>query len=463
MNRNKTQKIRTVFTKYAVSFCAMTVALIIAFIGLLFAGTATGFILPANYAETQIAEAKPELSAADEITPDIIPELCEYAVFTPEGTYLSGSLDSAMAVHVWNVITDKTMDISYQYTAIERENEVCVLRYALKSTFNSATLRKVFPNVDIVIIVLFISCFIAGVLILSFRFGKLLAVKMRGLQEVTEKIQQQDLDFSIKSSGIYEFDNVLLSLNKMKDALKDSLQQQWNLEQNRKEQIAALAHDIKTPVTIIRGNAELLKETPQNEIQKEYTRYIFSNANQVEKYIRQLIDISKMQDSFYIEFDWTDTAVFLQSIENQMKALAATKSIKSQMERRSLPERLHIDKELLFRAIINVLDNAVEYTPNGGKILFTAEADGEMIKFYISDSGSGFSEADIKEAANQFYMSDRSRAAGNHYGMGLYITDSIVKQHGGALNIANSSAIGGGEVSIYLPYKMREGLPPYKQ
>lgn len=451
MKRHKTQKLRTVFTKYAVSFCIMTVLLIAAIIGLLFAGVATGVILPANYAETQIAEAKSKISSVDEITPDIIPELCEYAVFTPEGTYLFGSLNSAAAANVWNVITDKTTDTDYQYTSVERENEICVLRYVSKAAFTSVTLRKVFPNVDILIILLFIICFIIGVVILSFRFGKLLTVKMQGLQEAIAKIQQQDLDFSIQSSGIYEFDNVLISLDKMNDALKASLEQQWNLEQNRKEQISALAHDIKTPVTIILGNAELLKETPQSEIQKEYTQYIFSNADQVEKYIRQLIDISKMQDNFYIEFDQIDTAIFLEDIENQMKALAMTKNIEVKMEQYGLPDRLYIDKELLLRAIINVLDNAVEYTPNDGKIVFAVEVDGKTIKFHISDSGIGFSEADIKEATKQFYMSDKSRAVGNHYGMGLYITESIVKQHGGLLNIANSSVTGGGQVSIYLP------------
>lgn len=451
MKNHKAQKFRAVFIKHTVSFCVMTLVLIASIIGLFLIGIVTGFILPANYAETQISEVKAEIIKADEISTDMIPALCEYAVFSPEGAYLHGSLNSTAAVDAWNVVTDNAMGTGYQYAVIERENEVCLLRYVIKAAFSPVMLRKIFPDVEILMILLFIICFLTGAAIIAFRFGKLLTVKMQGLQEAAVKIQQQDLDFSIQLSGIYEIDNVLCSLDKMKDALKDSLQQQWNLEQARKEQISALAHDIKTPVTIIRGNAELLRETAQNEIQKEFTQYIFNNANQVEKYIKQLINISKMQDRFYIEFNWIDTTIFLQGIENQMKALAMTKNMKAQMELHNVPERLYVDKELFTRAMINVLDNAVEHTPDGGEIVFTVEADSETIRFQISDSGAGFSEADINKVTKQFYMSDKSRAMGNHYGMGLFITESIVRQHEGMLIIKNNPITGGGQVSIHLP------------
>lgn len=450
MKKQRTQKLQMVFLKYMVSFCVMTLVLLAATAGLFSAGIATGAILPANYAEIQIANAKFNISTVDEITPEIIPALCEYAVFTPEGTFLFGSLDSAAAANAWKVIIGKTTGVGYHYTVIERENEVCVLRYVLKATYHSPTLRKLLPNMENLMILLFIVCFILGAALHAFYYGKLLSTKMQGLQESTAKIQQQDLDFSIQPSGIYEIDNILLSLDKMKDALKVSLQQQWDLEQNRKEQISALAHDIKTPVTIIRGNAELLKETPQNEMQKEYTQYIFNNANQVEKYLKQLIDISKMQDSLSIELDWVDTAIYLHGLENQMKALAMTKNIKTQMERAPVPERLFIDKELFSRAIINILDNAVEHTPDDGKIVFTVESSNETIWFQISDSGTGFTEADLKEATKQFYRSDQSRARGNHYGMGLFIAESIVRKHGGILQIENSAQYGGAKVTISL-------------
>ncbi|WP_283776056.1 histidine kinase dimerization/phospho-acceptor domain-containing protein, partial [Bacillus velezensis] len=70
--------------------------------------------------------------------------------------------------------------------------------------------------------------------------------------------------------------------------------QQWQAERARREQISALAHDLKTPLTIIRGNAALLMDTVQDEVQKEYNTYILKNTLEIEKFTKQLMDISNM-------------------------------------------------------------------------------------------------------------------------------------------------------------------------
>ena len=103
----------------------------------------------------------------------------------------------------------------------------------------------------------------------------------------------QDLDFEVKNSDVKEFNEVLISISNMKIALKESLMMQWHMEKEKKNQICALAHDIKTPITIIKGNAELLKETQLCQEDREFTDYIINNADKVEKYISILIDISK--------------------------------------------------------------------------------------------------------------------------------------------------------------------------
>ena len=80
--------------------------------------------------------------------------------------------------------------------------------------------------------------------------------------------------FHLQPSGIQEIDDIALSFEQMKEALNTSLTQQWRAERLRREQISALAHDLKTPLTIIKGNAELLSDTALDEIQKEYNQYI---------------------------------------------------------------------------------------------------------------------------------------------------------------------------------------------
>lgn len=453
IKKQKKRKLQTIFIRFTLSFCVMTLLLMAVIFTPFFWAIASGWIWPANQVEAQIAEAKPKIIAAEEISSQLIPELCQYALFTPEGRYLSGSLTEETATKAWQVATGQRSGSGYYYAVIERENEICILRYMITPTFKSSVLRRMFPQIELTLLVLFILCFIAGTAILAFRFGRQLSVKVQGLLEATERIQQQDLDFPIQTSGIEEIDQVLLSLDQMKTALKTALQQQWTLEQTKKEQISALAHDIKTPVTIIRGNAELLGETMQDETQQEYTQYILNNASQIEKYTRQLIDVSQLQDHFSLTFAWVDALAFLQDIERQMQALAGIKQITAQLEVHNMPERLYLSADYFARAIINVLDNAVDHTPCGGKIVFTAQADKEQLTFSISDSGEGFSETELKEATKQFYMRDASRAANHHYGMGLYIADTIVQQHGGKLLLANSPLTGGGKVTFTLPKK----------
>lgn len=274
---------------------------------------------------------------------------------------------------------------------------------------------------------------------------------MSGLQQATKQIQAQDLDFSIQLSGVMEIDQVLHSMDKMKETLKTSLQKQWNLEKSRREQISALAHDVKTPLTIVRGNVELLSETDQSEEQKNYTDYIAESTRQMEQYIKTLIEISKAETVATLQAETIDTDYYVTKVKDQVKALAAVKKTSVAFAAYNLPKTLYADPVLLERAIMNVASNAVDQAPENSEIRLTVESVEECIRFSIVDEGPGFSHEGLKQAAEQFYMGDSSRRLSGHYGMGLYITKSIVNLHGGQLIIANSTQTGGGQVSIEIP------------
>ena len=94
------------------------------------------------------------------------------------------------------------------------------------------------------------------------------------------------------------------------------------------------------------------------------------------------------------------------------------------------------------RAIMNIVSNVVDYSPDGGLIQFSISSEKHKFRFAVVDSGKGFSAEDLKNAAMQFYQGDSSRSSKSHYGMGLFIADSIVRQHGGSPSIANSPAKG---------------------
>ncbi|MGE7917209.1 sensor histidine kinase [Lysinibacillus xylanilyticus] len=452
MKPNKGTRLHTFFLRYLLFLCIGTILFVVLLFSLFLLSFSANIVLPANYAESQISLSRDRIASSSSVTADIIPDLVDYAVFSKDGQFLAGNLSEKEAFKAWNVMKKgETRGGSQFYSFIERENEICILRYYLVPQYRSEILREYLPNPQLLVFLLFIVGIIAYAAGLAIHFGRSLKKKMFGLQEAIEKIQNQNLDFTINSSGIHEIDEISISLEQMKEALNSSLKQQWETEQTRREQISALAHDLKTPLTIIRGNAELLQDTVQDDIQREYNDYILKNTIKIEKFTKELIDLSKMEKNIVREKINVKTDAFMIEIEHQMRALSLEKKLQVAVQKEMLPALLFIDEEHFYRAIFNVIANAVEHTPENGTVTLTVQGAADFMQFTVTDSGCGFSPRDLNEATKQFYRGDPSRNAGNHHGMGLYIAQSIVQSHGGTLQIANDSSVGGGKVTITIP------------
>lgn len=286
---------------------------------------------------------------------------------------------------------------------------------------------------------------------ISYWFGRYVEKKIDKLLSATRKIEQQDLDFTVGHSDILEIDKVLNGLEHMKQALKQSLTEQWKAEQMRKDQIAALAHDLKTPLTIVRGNSELLCDTILTDEQRECANYIKNGSIQMQNYIQTLMDITKSIDSFYPHIQKFCVSDFLQELQNQIKGLCSTQGIQLQASYEYQTHYIHIDHDLFMRAILNVISNAIEHTSANGSIYLEVNENEGYFVFVISDTGNGFSAEALKHAAEQFYMSEQSRNSNAHFGIGLYITDLVTKQHNGQLILENSEKTGGAKVTITIP------------
>lgn len=453
MGINKKQAtLKTVFLRYLLAlalafFAAIIIEIIIASLGM-----QMNFFNSANYSEDLARRAKPILQSAEKITEDMIPNGCKFAVFDKEFKVITTDLkeeDLKQATLYAKGISRKNGD-KKSYYFIERKDGFCVLQYYIKMSYSSEWMNEHFPNPEFLLITILISGCLIGAFIISIVFAKNLKNNLIPLMKATEKIKEQDLDFEIGNSPIKEFNDVLCSISDMKEELKESLKEQWNLEKTKKDQISSLAHDIKTPLTIIKGNTELLKDSYLNNEQKEYIRFIEKNSIQIEKYIKLLIDMSKGKLEFLEKLQKSNTKEFLYDIYNQLIALAAPKELHINFQKKDIPENIIINKEAMHRAIINIISNAVDYSPCNSNLYFYVEGKSDSVEFSVIDSGKGFSNEDLKAAKKQFYTGDSSRTSKTHWGMGLYIADSIVKQHNGILTIENSHQ-GGAKVIIKIP------------
>lgn len=455
--RNRNIRLRTFFTRYLLTLFAGFVLIVLIGIGLLFLSLKTGFVLSVGDVEASIERQKAAISSAETVSAELIPKTCEYAVVSKNGEFLSGSMTASEATAAWNVVrSGRTISGSLLstgldadcYFPIERPNGFCIIEYSSMSQFSLQLLREHLPVPEILLFWMILAAFLFEIILLSRLYGRKISRKLIPLQNATEKIREKDLAFEIKYSGIEEIDAALQSLNSMKTELRLSLEKQWKMEQTKKAQISALAHDLKTPLTVVRGNAEMLCDTEQTEEQKEYTRYIMKNADQMGQYVQMLIDISKAEAGYSMQRKNVNIRTFLDELYAQINALVSVKQIKTEFDEKNLPDIISVDVSLMQRAIINVVSNAVDYSPEHGTIWLSVSSEDNKVRFTVTDSGKGFSPEDLRNATNQFYQGDFSRSSKLHYGMGLFIADSIVKQHSGTLAIANSSTTGGGMVSI---------------
>lgn len=452
----KIATLRTVFIKYLVMLIGgLALSVITPFlIFTIFASL--GIVNYANQSEEFVKTIAPVLAS----TPDLadvtenMPPGCDYLLLDKSYTILETSLKNDDVKSALRYATDgvNTANNGKQFLLITRDKELIVLQYYIGSRFINPWLNKYFPSPEMILYSLIALNCVFVCILLTIRFSRRLQKQLVPIMNATEEISSQNLDFEIGHSNIKEFEDVLLSFSKMRDNLKNSLEQQWAAEQMQKEQIAALAHDLKTPLTVIQGNADLIIETDLDEEQRLYAEYISNSSEQMQLYIRTLIDISRAATGYQLRMENVDLPAYVEQLRGQIDALCQTKKIGLQMEIEHLPALLSADKLLLGRAIMNVVNNALDYSPQDSYISISITGNKGGLQISVTDAGPGFSQEDLLHAEEQFYMADHSRSSNLHFGMGLFITKSIVQHHGGQLDLSNSEKTGGAQVTISIPY-----------
>ena len=415
--------------------------------------TTLGVTTYGNYSEIRANELAPILAATPDLSDVQIPMGIEYALLDKNYQLIETTLDGNELEQAMRYATTGTIDQNLQkkYLLVTRENEYVVLQYYIGAQYTNEWMNKYLPSPDILLIVLIAAGGIFVCLLLTARFAKNLRLQLVPLFEATSEVAKQNLDFEVGHSNIKEFEDVLISFSHMKESLKASLEHQWKAEQMQKEQIAALAHDLKTPLTVIQGNADLISETELDEEQCLYAEYIISSSEQMQLYIRTLIDISRAATGYQLHVEDIDLPVYVEQLQRQIGALCQTKKIGLQMEIEHLPAVLSADKLLLERAIMNVVNNALNYSQQDSSISISITGGKGNLQILVTDAGPGFSQEDLLHAEEQFYMADHSRSSNLHFGMGLFITKSIVQQHGGQLILSNSEKTGGAQVTMKIP------------
>lgn len=407
-----------------------------------------GYIYPANYTEKRIDRAYDTIHDAKEVTNEIIPSLCKYAVFSKDGKMLSGNMEPKSLKIAWNAVKHRQTSGKYFYKVIYRDKEYVVLEYCLVPQYKSAFLREYFITPQNLLIIITVLGGIVIILLSSIRFGKKIKGKMQSVMMAAEKIKEQELEYETVYCGVKEIDECLSSIDEMRMALKNSLEQQWKTEQDKNRQMSALAHDIKTPLTVVRGNTELLLETKLSEEQEKYIAYIADSSLQIQNYVQTLIDVTKSSDGFRFNFEKINTDNLFDEIKKQAFGLGEVYHIEINWLEACDIKVISGVYDQIVRAVMNIIKNAAEHTKAGGQINIYIEEKNNKLEFTVEDTGSGFTREALLHGTEQFFMDDKSRSGSAHYGIGLFSAETIAKRHGGEILLANSTKTKGARVKI---------------
>ena len=448
--KKREHSLRTILLSYVVSLTVLSVisSLLIFYIS-------TFGVIPANQVEIDLSAVRNDIETSKVFNPDILPDGTSYVFLTREFKLKKSNMpvnlqeESLLNYQFKNAHGDK-----YGYfQSFERPDGIVIVNYQLSPRYRNEWLNQHFPNANLMINGSMMVSILLIFIVLTLFYAHKLRQQLRPILWATEKIAEQDLDFQTSQSTIKEFNQVLSGLDHMRVALRDSLMENWKAEKDKQNQISALTHDLKTPLTVARGNAELLAMTPLDVEQTDLLEHFQKGIAQVDAYVKELSELNKTSLKKTLTLEEIPVKEFVEDIYDQTLSLAQTKQINLVFDKKEIEKETigNWDRSLLNRAFMNIISNAVEHTPSGSQLLLTARVEDDEFKFICLDSGPGFSLESLEKATQLFYQEDKSRQSRHHSGLGLTIANDIIRLHHGSLSLSNDNGTGGAKVTIMLP------------
>jgi len=245
----------------------------------------------------------------------------------------------------------------------------------------------------------------------------------------TGTLRQRFFAVTVASVRAMETSGAVIVLHDITDLRK--------LERIRRDFVANVSHEFKTPLTAIQGFAETLLagaiEDPQNRIR--FLQIILEHSRRLARLTDDLLELSKMDaDRLDLELDRLSVSQFVQSCMETTQRSAKEKNLSVSVDLQGTLPDIAADRRRLAEVLQNLLDNAIQYTPSGGRIKVSAVSDREEVTFTVSDTGIGIPKVDQPRIFERFYRVDvaRSREVGGT-GLGLSIAKHLVEAHGGRI------------------------------
>lgn len=303
-----------------------------------------------------------------------------------------------------------------------------------------------------------IACVVIAVVtttVATTRLARSIIRPIRDLTEAANQIREGKLDFEVLGSEYEEFDELCSVFDQMRRQLKNSKEKEAFMRQERSMLLANLSHDLKTPITSIKGYIEGIRDgiadTPDK--MEKYLTTVYAKAGMIEEMVNNLSTFSRLELSkMHFTFAIGDLNDFLKEVAEEYRLDIESKGLRLCLDIPQEKAMVRLDYEHLHRVFANLIDNAMKYTKNqNGEIRVSSYIEQKGVFAQISDDGIGIAKDQLQSVFEEFYRVDPARNLNiKGSGLGLGIAKQIVSKHGGKIWLRSEEGQGTTAV-IYLP------------
>ena len=310
---------------------------------------------------------------------------------------------------------------------------------------------------------LFISAFIILIsvaLVVGLWVYRSIAVPLVKLKKATQNIKEGNLDFVLDVEGNDEFSELCQDFEEMRRRLKESTEEKNLIEKENKELISNISHDLKTPITAVKGYIEGIMDGVADTPEKmdRYVRTIYNKTNEMDHLINELTFYSKI-DTNRIPYTFSKL-----NVEDYFADCAEEVGLELETQGIELVYANYVEKDVMViadgeqirRVIHNIISNAIKYMDKPKGIIQIRIKDvGDFIQIEIEDNGKGIGPKDLPYIFDRFYRTDVSRnSSKGGSGIGLSIVKKILEDHGG--KVWATSRLGIGTIMYFVLRKYQE-------
>ena len=259
------------------------------------------------------------------------------------------------------------------------------------------------------------------------------------LRLASEKISCNELDFTVASDSSDEMGQLCASFETMRTALAQNFSEMWRQMEERKRLNAAFAHDLRTPLTVLKGYNEML-QTSGDEQTKATAVTMQRHISRLEHYVDTMSQLRRLEDT-QPTYRQTPLKALAASLYESGTILCERAEKHLSMQNRTASPALSLDGDLISQVYGNLIVNATRYAALEVELCLDEIPEGLILT--VSDDGPGFDKTSLEKAVDPYFTGEKA----NHFGLGLYTSKILCEHHGGWLRVENT--VSGAKVSVF--------------